>query len=174
MADANQEEFQGAASPESASPGYEHGRRALPRWRDTRLDWQGWRWGRPFIGGFVGFAIVVVFLAIRGGTPTEPIDELTGTQRGGWNRLEDVHLLIVANGAIGMGLAVGLLAEYVRHWVGIVVIGTLGAALLAIREIGEVGDTASDTLLGLVIFSAALAGAVMLYDAWRYRRRAGY
>ena len=165
----------GAAHDDIATaPTPEHARRTKTRWRTTTLDWQGWRLGRPLIGSFVGFAVVVIFLAIRGGVSTEPIDELTGTQRGGWNRLEDVHLLIVVNGAIGVGIAATLLAEYIRSWLAIWIIAMLGAVLLAIRELGDTGQTASDILLALVIVSALLALAVAAYDLFRFRRRAGY
>ncbi len=152
----------------------EHARRTKTRWRTTGLDWQGWRLGRPLIGGLVGFAVVVVFLAIRSGASTDPIDALTGTQRGGWNRLEDVHLLIVVNAAVGVGIAVTLLAEYVRSWLALWIIATFGAILLAIRELAGTGQTASDILLALVIASAVLALAVALADVARFRHRAGY
>ena len=87
--------------PIAARP--EHARRTLPRWRTPGLGWQGWRWGRPLISGAVGMAIVVAFLAVRGGPPTDAVDPLTGVQLGGWNRLEDMHLLIVVNGASSDG-----------------------------------------------------------------------
>ena len=47
-------------------------------------DSMGPRMLRPLIGGAVGAAIVVLFLAIRGGTAVE-LNELTGTA---WGRLE--------------------------------------------------------------------------------------
>ena len=152
----------------------EHARRSRTRWRTVGLGWHGWRWGRPLIGGAVGMAIIVTFLAIRGGTSTEPVDPLTGVQLGGWNRLEDVHLLIVANGAVVIGLIVGFVAEYVRHWLSIYTTLMLGGVLLAVREFDAHGAVAEDTLLALVIFSVVTATAIVAADVVRFRTRAGY
>jgi len=152
----------------------EHARRTRTRWRTDGLGWHGWRWGRPLIGGAVGMAIIVTFLAVRGGTSTEAVDPLTGVQLGGWNRLEDVHLLIVANGAIAVGLIIGFLAEYVRHWLSIYTLLMLGGVLLAVREFDAHGAVAEDTLLALVIVSVVAATAIVVADTVRYRTRAGY
>ena len=51
------------------------------------------RFGPQFLGGAIGFLIVVLFLALRGGD---------------WSREEDVHLLIVVNGAIAVSVVVSL------------------------------------------------------------------
>ena len=151
----------------------EHGRRTLPRWRPDGRRWPVWRVGRPLIGGAAGMAIVVAFLAIRGGEAGGPVDTLTGTQRGGWNRPEDVHLLLVISGAGLAGLALGVLAEYVRHWFALAGLAAAGGTLLALRELASLGPTAADVLLGLVLGCAALAGATMLFDALHSRRRSG-
>ncbi len=119
-------------------------------------------------------AIVVAFLAVRGGPPTDAVDPLTGVQLGGWNRLEDMHLLIVVNGAIVVGLIVGFLAEYVRHWLAIYTTLLLGGVLLAIREFDDHGAAAEDTLLALVIVGASVAAAILVADVVRFRQRAGY
>lgn len=68
------------------APAYEHARRERARWPTAGLDWNGWRVGRPLIGGLVGFGVVVLFLAVRGGD-TDAGDPLTGTVRGGWSNL---------------------------------------------------------------------------------------
>ena len=134
-------------------PAYEHARRQRPRWPTAGLDWHGWRAGRPLIGGLVGLGVVVLFLALRGGD-TEASDPLTGTARGGWNREADVHLLLMLNVAIAATLVVGLLSEWVRHWLSVYLAAMMGGVFLAIRELGDVGDTAADALLGLTIASA--------------------
>ena len=152
----------------------EHDRRSRVRWRTTGLGWHGWRWGRPLIGGVVGTAIIIAFLAIRGGTSADPIDPLNDVRLGGWSRLEDVHLLIVVNGAIVAGLLVGFLAEYVRHWLSIYMALMLGGTLLAVREFDAHGTVAEDTLLALVIASVVLAAAIGAADIVRTRTRAGY
>ena len=161
-------------SDESTPRSYEHARRTLPNFAPRTLDWQGWRLGRPLVGFAVGFAIVALFLAIRGGASTEGVDELTGTQRGGWNRLEDVHLLIVVNIAIVAAIAVTFLAEWVHRWTEIVLLALVGGTLLAIREITDAGATADDILLGLVIACGGLVGLSVLDDLQRLRRRNGY
>ena len=71
----------------------EHVRRELGAPPVRAIERFGPRLFRPLVGGAVGAAIVVLFLSLRGGPPIEAVNELTGTQRGGWNRLEDVHLL---------------------------------------------------------------------------------
>ena len=152
----------------------EHARRTRVRYRTLGLNWGAARWGRPLVGGAVGMAIVVTFLAVRGGEPGGDVNPLTGTARGGWNRDEDIVLALVAGGALAAAIAVTFLAEYLRHWTAFSVALMLGGSLLAIRELGDVGTAAGDALLGLTIFYAALAGAVLLADAARFRRRTGY
>ena len=61
----------------------------------------------------------MLFLSLRGGPPIEAVNELTGTQRGGWNRLEDVHLLIVVNAAVVVAIAVNFAAEWIHSWLAI-------------------------------------------------------
>ena len=158
---------------EQEAPAYEHARRERARWPTAGLDWNGWRIGRPLIGGLVGFGVVVLFLAVRGGD-TEAGDPLTGTVRGGWSREEDVHLLILVNVAMAATLLVGLLSEWVRHWLYVYLAAMMGGVFLAIREVGDVGDTAAAVLLGLTIAGAAIAAAMMVFDLVRYRQRQGY
>ena len=152
----------------------EHARRSRTRWRTVGLGWHGWRWSRPLVGGIVGTAIIVAFLAIRGGTSADPVDPLTGVRLGGWSRVEDVHLLLVVNGAIAVGLLVGFLAEYVRHWLSIYMTLMLGGVLLGIREFDAHGQVAEDALLAVVIVSVVAAAAIGVADLVRHRTRAGY
>ncbi len=91
----------------------------------------------------------------------------------GGNLPDDVHLLIVVNAAIVIGLAVQLLAEYTRHWTELWLALLSAATFVAISEATDLGRTASDILLGIGIASFAAALAIMLADA-RTRKRAGY
>ena len=162
------------AEPSQAKAAPEHARRTRVRYRTPGLKWGTARWGRPLMGGAVGMAIVVTFLAVRGGEPGGDVNPLTGTARGGWNRDEDIVLALVAGGALTAAIAVTFLAEYLRHWTALSVALALGGSLLAIRELGDAGTAASDALLGLTICCAALAGAVLLADAARFRRHRGH
>ncbi|MXY79736.1 MAG: hypothetical protein F4Y94_08655, partial [Chloroflexi bacterium] len=99
----------------SPPPTPEHARRERTRYRRPGRAGPAGRWGRPLLGGGVAMAIVVAFLAIRGGEPGEEVNALTGTARGGWNREEDILLALVAGGAAAVGLAAAFLSEYVRH-----------------------------------------------------------
>ncbi len=159
---------------DAPSQGYEHARRELPAFKTLGFGWQGARTFKPLLGGFVAFAIVAVFLAIRGGQ-AEVVDELTGQRLGGWSRPEDVHLLILVNAAIVVGLVVQFLAEFTRSWLALWMTLLFGAAFLSLRESGTVDDTTRDILLGLVLASAVAAVGVMLFDVVRHhRRRSGY
>ena len=152
----------------------EHARRAQARFPTRGLDWGAARWGRPLLGGGVAMAIVVAFLAIRGGDASEEVNALTGTARGGWNREEDIVLALVAGGAITVGMGLTFLAEYVRHWTPIFVAALLASSFLSLRELRDFDDTTSGLLLGLTIGFLALGLAIALSDAGRYRRRTGY
>ena len=101
------------------------------------------------------------------------INELTGEQRGGWSRLEDVHLLIVVNVAIVVGLAVQFLAQYVRHWLQVWLALMMGAILIPISQSNDLSSAWEHSLIGFAIGFAALALLVMLFDA-RSRQRVGY
>ena len=152
----------------------EHARRTKTRYPLMGLNWGAARWGRPLVGGGVGAAIVVAFLAIRAGAASEEVNELTGTARGGWNREEDIVLALVAGGAVTAAIAVTFLAEYVRHWTAIFVAALLGGTFLTLRELRDFDATTADVLLGLTIGFLALGLLVALFDLGRYRRRTGY
>jgi hypothetical protein len=157
--------------PSNPAPTPEHARRARTRYGRPSLDGQAGRWGRPLLGSGVAMAIVVAFLAIRGGEPGEEVNALTGTARGGWNREEDIVLALVAGGAATVGIAVAFLSEYVRHWTAIFVAALLAATFLSLRELGDHGAATAAVLLGLTIASLALGLGIALFDARRYRRR---
>lgn len=154
--------------------GREHARRRLGAAPVRSFEIIGPRLLRPLVGGAVGAAIVVLFLSLRGGAPIEPVDELTGTQRGGWNRLEDVHLLIVVNAAVVAAIAVNFAAEWVHHWLAIALAGITAGMLLALRQLGDVGDTGSAVLLALVIASVVAMLGIAAWDIVRVGRRSGY
>ena len=116
-------------------------------------------------------AIVVAFLAIRGGEPGAEVNALTGTARGGWNREEDIVLALVVGGAATVGIAIAFLSESVRHWTGIFVAALLGATFLALRALGDYDATTAAVLLGLTIGFLTLGLGIALFDARRYRRR---
>ena len=155
-------------------PEREHARRKLGAEPARSFESIGPRIFRPLVGGAVGAAIVVLFLSLRGGAPIEAVDELTGTQRGGWNRLEDVHLLIVVNAAVVVAIAVNFAAEWVHHWLAIALAGSTAGMLLALRQLGDVGDTGSAVLLALAIASVAGMAAIATWDVVRVGRRSGY
>ena len=158
---------------ETTEAAYEHARRDLPTFPTPGLSWLGNRTVKPLLGGFVATGVVVAFLAIRGGD-AELFNEFTGQKVGGWTRHADVHLLIVINVAIVVGLAAQFLAEYTRHWIELWLALLAAGTFLAIREAAQVGSAAGDVLLGFVIASFALAVAIMLADAALTRKRAGY
>ena len=143
------------------------------RWDRESLEWQFWKIARPLTGGVVGAAIVIAFVALRGGEPVAA-DPLTGTERGGWSRPEDVHLLITVIGATTVGILATLLGEWVRHWGLILRILAVGGVLLIVREGAEIDGAGAAALLALIFLAAFLAVAVALYDLKRVRRRSGY
>ena len=155
-------------------PQREHARRKLGAAPARSFESIGPRVFRPLVGGAVGAAIVVLFLSLRGGAPIEAVDELTGTQRGGWNRLEDVHLLIVVNAAVVVAIAVNFAAEWVHHWLAIALAGSTAGMLLALRQLGDVGDSGAAVLLALAVASAAGMVAIAAWDVVRVGRRSGY
>ena len=152
----------------------EHARRQLGAAPVRAFETIGPRLFRPLAGGAVGAAIVVLFLSLRGGAPIEAVDELTGTQRGGWNRLEDVHLLIVVNAAVVVAIAVNFAAEWIHHWLAVALAGLTAGILLAVRQLGDVGGTGSAVLLVLIIISVAAIAAIAAWDVLRVGRRSGY
>ena len=154
--------------------GREHARRRLGAAPVRSFEEMGPRLFRPLVGGAVGAAIVVLFLSLRGGAPIEAVDELTGTQRGGWNRLEDVHLLIVVNAAVVVAIAVNFAAEWVHHWLAIALAGMTAGFLIAVRQLGDVGDTGSAVLLALSIVSVAAMLGIAAWDVVRVGHRSGY
>ena len=111
---------------------YEHSRTRLGALPSRTWDAMGPRMLRPLIGGAVGASIVLLFLAIRGGTAAE-LNELTGTAWGGWSRHADVHLLIVVNLAVGVAIAVNFAAEWVHNWLSIGLLVVTAAVLIALR-----------------------------------------
>lgn len=155
-------------------PGREHARRTLGAAPARSFETIGPRLFRPLVGGAVGAAIVVLFLSLRGGAPIEAVDELTGTQRGGWNRLEDVHLLIVVNAAVVVAIAVNFAAEWVHHWLAVALAGITAGFLIAVRQLGDVGDAGSAALLALAILSVAAMLAIAAWDIIRIAHRSSY
>lgn len=145
----------------------------LKHWDRETLPWQFWKIARPLVGGLAGMAIVIAFLALRGGEPGE-VDPLTGTERGGWSRPEDVHLLITVIGAATVGLLVTLLGEWVRHWGWILRILAVGGVLLIVREGADIDGAGAEALLSLIFLAVFLAVAVALYDLKTVHRRSGY
>ncbi|PZC47717.1 MAG: hypothetical protein DK306_001053 [Chloroflexi bacterium] len=159
------------SDPDRPTAPSEHDRRQQTRYRQTGFDWLAGRWGRPLLGGGVAMAIVVAFLAIRGGESGEEVNALTGTARGGWNREEDIVLALVVGGAVTAGILVVFLGEFVRHWTAIFVAVLLGASLLALRELRDYDPTTAGILLGLTLGFLALGLAIALFDVGRYRQR---
>ena len=153
---------------------YEHSRRRLGAGPITALERNAPRILRPLAGGAVGASIIVLFLALRGGPPTDEIDALTGTQRGGWNRLEDVHLLIVVNAAVVAAIAANFLAEWIHRWLEIGIAASIAGVLIALRQLGDLGDGGRAALLALSIISVASVAAIAAYDIRTRNRRAGY
>ena len=152
----------------------EHARRELGAPPVRAIERFGPRLFRPLVGGAVGAAIIVLFLSLRGGPPIEAVNELTGTQRGGWNRLEDVHLLIVVNAAVVVAIAVNFAAEWIHSWLAITFAGLTAGVLIAVRQMGDIGDTAAAILLALSIVSVAAILAIAALDIARVKHRSGY
>ena len=153
---------------------YEHSRRRLGAPPIAAFERNAPRILRPLAGGAVGASIIVLFLALRGGPPTDEIDALTGTQRGGWNRLEDVHLLIVTNAAVAAAIAANFLAEWIHRWLEISIAAAIAGVLIALRQLGDLGDGGRAALLALSIISVASVAAIAAYDIRTRNRRAGY
>lgn len=116
-------------------------------------------------------AIIVGFLAGRGGDPSGPFDAITGTQRGGWNRHEDFHLALVVVSAAAAAVIVTLATEWVRRWWWVAAAVVAGGVCLLIRETASVDGAGGGALLALVFFCLCLAGAVAVTDLLRVRRR---
>lgn len=152
---------------------YEHSRTRLGALPSRAWDVMGPRMLRPLVGGAVGAAIVVLFLAIRGGTAVE-LNELTGTAWGGWSRHADVHLLIVVNAAVVVAIAVNFAAEWVRNWIYISIAVVLAAVMIALRQLAEIDGAAGNALLGLIAFSLAGAVAIVGWDVRSIGHRSGY
>ena len=153
---------------------YEHSRRRLGAGPITAFERNAPRILRPLAGGAVGASIVVLFLALRGGPPMDEIDALTGTQRGGWNRLEDVHLLLVVNFAVVAAIAANFLAEWVHRWLEIGIAASIAGILIAVRQLGDLGDGGRTALLALSIISVVAVAAIAAYDIRTRNQRAGY
>ena len=83
-------------------------------------------------------------------------------------------LALVVGGAMTAGLAVMVLAEFVRHWSAIFVALLLGGSFLALRELRDYDATTADVMLALAIAGLALGFAIALFDLGRYRQRSGY
>ena len=152
---------------------YEHSRRRLGAAPSRVWEVMASRALRPFAGGLVGAAIIVLFLALRGGVPSE-VNELTGTAFGGWSRHADVHLLIVVNAAIGAAIAVNFVVEWIHHWF-LVALGLMAAGILiAIRQLAGLDGVGGAVMLALIIVSLLYVAAVVTYDVTRVGRRSGY
>ncbi len=152
---------------------YEHSRSKLGALPSRSWDVVGPRMLRPLVGGAVGAAIVVMFLAIRGGTAVE-LNELTGTAWGGWSRHADVHLLIVVNAAVGVAIAVNFAAEWVHNWIYIAIAVVSAAVLIALRQLAEIDGAGGNVLLGLTAFSLLAAVVIAAWDVRSIGRRSGY
>ena len=71
------------------------------------------RWLRgPLIGSIVGVSIVIAFLAMRGNGVIDQSAPITEIQRDGWNRLGDIHLLLVTLGATFTAFVSGFVFDY--------------------------------------------------------------
>ncbi len=152
---------------------YEHSRTRLGSLPSRAWDVIGPRTLRPLVGGAVGAAIIVLFLAIRGGTAVE-LNELTGTAWGGWSRHADVHLLIVVNAAVVVAIAVNFAAEWIHHWLYIALAVVSAGILVALRQLAEIDGAGGNTLLGLIAFCLASAIAIVAWDVRTLGRRSGY
>ena len=152
---------------------YEHSRTRLGALPSRAWDVMGPRMLRPLIGGAVGASIVVLFLAIRGGTAVE-LNELTGTAWGGWSRHADVHLLIVVNAAVVVAIAVNFAAEWVHNWIYIAISVLSAGVLIALRQLAEIEGAGGNILLGLIALFLFAAVAIAAWDVHSINRRSGY
>ena len=152
---------------------YEHSRTQLGALPSRAWDLMGPRMLRPLVGGAVGAAIVVLFLAIRGGTAAE-LNELTGTAWGGWSRHADVHLLIVVNLAVGVAIAVNFAAEWIHHWLYISLMVVSAAVLIALRQLAEIEGVGGNILLGLIALFLFAGVVIAAWDVRSIGRRSGY
>ena len=152
---------------------YEHSRTRLGSLPSR--DWEviGPRVLRPLVGGAVGAAIIVLFLAIRGGTAAE-LNELTGTAWGGWSRHADVHLLIVVNLAVGVAIAVNFAAEWIHSWLYVALSLVMAGVLVAMRQLADVGGAGGNVILGLTSFFVLAAVVLAAWDVYRVGQRSGY
>lgn len=152
---------------------YEHSRTRLGALPSRAWEIMGPRMFRPLVGGFVGGAIIVLFLALRGGTAVE-LNDLTGTAWGGWSRHADVHLLIVVNLAVGVAIAVNFAAEWVRNWLYIGLAVSAAAIMVAMRQLADIGGAGGVVLLALIALSLAAAVGIAAWDVRSVGRRSGY
>ena len=152
---------------------YEHSRRDLGALPSRAWDVMGPRMLRPLVGGAVGAAIVVLFLAIRGGTAVE-LNELTGTAWGGWSRHADVHLLIVVNVAVVVAIAVNFAAEWIHNWLYVGLCVVTAGVMIALRQLAGIEGAGGNILLGLIAFFLALGVAIGAWDVRSVGRRSGY
>ncbi|MDE2965979.1 MAG: hypothetical protein OXS30_00635 [Chloroflexota bacterium] len=152
---------------------YEHSRTRLGSLPSRAWDVMGPRMLRPLIGGAVGAAIVVLFLAIRGGTAVE-LNELTGTAWGGWSRHADVHLLIVVNAAVVVAIAVNFAAEWIHNWIYIALAVVSAGVLIALRQLAEIEGAGGNIMLGLIAFFLLAGVAIAAWDVRSIGRRSGY
>ena len=152
---------------------YEHSRRQAGAIPSRSWNVIGPRLLRPLVGGAVGAAIIVLFLAIRGGQAVE-LNELTGTAWGGWSRHADVHLLIVVNVAVVVAIAVNFAAEWVHRWLELAVLVVIAGILIALRQLAGVDGAGGNILLGLISFFLASALALAAHDLRRTPHRSGY
>ncbi len=152
---------------------YEHSRSRLGALPSRAWEVMGPRMLRPLVGGAVGAAIVVLFLAIRGGTAVE-LNELTGTAWGGWSRHADVHLLIVLNAAMVVAIAVNFAAEWVHNWLYIGLSVVMAGVLVALRQLADVDGAGGNILLGLISLFLFAAVALAAWDVRTIGHRSGY
>lgn len=152
---------------------YEHSRTRLGSLPSRAWDVMGPRMLRPLVGGAVGAAIVVLFLAIRGGTAVE-LNELTGTAWGGWSRHADVHLLIVVNAAVVVAIAVNFAAEWIHNWIYISLAVVSAGVMIALRQLAEIEGAGGNILLGLIAFFLLVGVAIAAWDVRSIGRRSGY
>ncbi|MYA01445.1 MAG: hypothetical protein F4038_11210 [Chloroflexi bacterium] len=152
---------------------YEHSRTRLGSLPSRAWDTMGPRMLRPLIGGAVGAAIVVLFLAIRGGTAVE-LNELTGTAWGGWSRHADVHLLIVVNAAVAVAIAVNFAAEWIHNWIYISLAVVSAGVMIALRQLAGIDGAGGNIMLGLIAFFLLLGVAIAAWDVRAIGRRSGY
>lgn len=152
---------------------YEHSRTRLGSLPSWAWDTMGPRMLRPLIGGTVGAAIVVLFLAIRGGTAVE-LNELTGTAWGGWSRHADVHLLIVVNAAVVAAIAVNFAAEWIHNWIYISLAVVSAGVMIALRQLAGIEGAGGNILLGLIAFFLFVGVAIAAWDVRSIGRRSGY